>query len=183
MTRHNLAEFTGNGYDKGRSKLIQALWFATLNLVFSKWWCPKSLRPRILRLFGAQVGQGVLIRHRVRVLWPWKLSIGDNSWIGEDVWLLNLEPITIGSNVCLSQAAFLCTGSHDRRSPTFEYDNRPITVRDSAWIAAMAIILGGVTVGEGATVSAAAVVGRDVPADAIVTTQGEVRADNPRRLP
>lgn len=159
----DLAGFTGAGYDKGRPKAVQAAWFAVMNLVFVKWWCPASLRVALLRAFGATVGEGVLVRHRVRVLWPWKLEIGDASWIGEGAWLLNLEPITIGRDVCLSQEAFLCTGSHDRRSPTFEFDNAPIVVGDRAWVGARATVLRGVTVGAGATVGAAALVTRDVP--------------------
>lgn len=163
-TNRQLAGFTGAGYDKGRGKLWQALWFATSNVVFQKWWFPVRLRPTLLRLFGASVGNNVFIRHRVRVHWPWKLVIGDDNWIGEDAWLLNLEPITIGSNVCLSQGAFLCTGSHRRDSPTFEYDNGPISISDGVWIAARATVLRGVTVGAHATVAAHAVASRDVVA-------------------
>lgn len=171
----DLAGFTGAGYDKGRPKLVQALWFAALNLVFYRWWCPARLRVIVLRMFGATIGNGVLIRHRVRVLWPWKLTVGDNCWIGEDAWLLNLEPITIGRDVCLSQGAMLCTGSHDRRSPTFEYDNGPITVADGAWVAVRATVLRGVTVGAGATVAAGAIASRDVPPGAVVVGRDDVR--------
>jgi putative colanic acid biosynthesis acetyltransferase WcaF len=159
----SLRAFRGDGYSAGRGKVWQAAWFATMNLVFMAWWCPKGLRPRLLRAFGAQVGERVFIRHRVRVLWPWKLSIGDDSWIGEDVWLLNLEPITIGGDVCLSQGAFLCTGSHDVRSPSFEYDNGKIAVQDRAWVAAQALVLRGVIVGTGAVVGARAIVTKDLP--------------------
>ena len=109
----SLRTFTGAGYDKGRPVAVQALWFATMNLVFMKWWFPARLRPGLLRAFGATVGERVFIRHRVRVLWPWKLTIGDDCWIGEDAWLLNLEPITLEHDVCLSQGALLRTGSHD----------------------------------------------------------------------
>src|SRR5690242_21872098 len=89
---HQLAAFTGHGYDKGRSKAWQAAWFVTQSLVFGAWWCPMQVRIRLLRLFGAKIGAGVRIRHHVRVLWPWKLQIGDDSWIGEGVWVLNPEP-------------------------------------------------------------------------------------------
>ena len=167
----SLAGFTGHGYDKGRPKLVQALWFATQSLVFGAWWCPRGLRARAAATRSARrSGPGVVIRHRVRVLWPWKLTVGDDCWIGEDVWLLNLEPITLGSDVCLSQGAFLCTGSHDRRSPTFEYDNGPINVGDRAWVAARALVLRGVSVGAGAVVGAHSTVVRDVPADVVVPT-------------
>ena len=124
------------GTTRGAPLAWQAAWFAVQHLVFVKWWFPARLRPHVLRAFGATIGRGVLIRHGVRVHWPWKLTIGDDCWIGEDAWLLNLEPITIGSDVCISQGAFLCTGSHNRRSPTFEFDNGPITIESGAWVAA-----------------------------------------------
>ncbi len=96
------------------ARVTQALWLFVSGAVFMRWWCPAKLRVTILRAFGAEVGENVLVRHRVRIHWPWKLDIGDNSWIGEGAWLLNLEPITIGSNVVISQDALICTGSHDR---------------------------------------------------------------------
>jgi putative colanic acid biosynthesis acetyltransferase WcaF len=159
----HLREFSGAGYDKGRRWPTQAAWFTISNLVFKSWWCPRRLRPVLLRIFGADIGSGVFIRHGVRVLWPWKLRVGHDTWIGEDVWLLNLEQITLGSDVCLSQGAFLCTGSHDRHSPSFEFDNGPITISDQTWVAAQALILRGVNVQSGSVVGARAVVTTDVP--------------------
>ena len=158
----SLADFKGTGYDKGRPYIIQAVWFVIQNLVFSKWWLPQGLRPILLRLFGAEVGNNVFIRHRVRVLWPWKLAIGDNCWIGEDAWILDLERVSIGHDVCVSQGVFLCTGSHDIASPTFEYDNGPITISDGVWLGAQAIVLRGVTIGRNSVVAARARVGSDV---------------------
>lgn len=164
----NLRGFTGAGYDKGRPVPVQALWYATQHLVFAAWWFPPRFRPALLRAFGATVGDRVLIRRGVRVHWPWKLTLGHDVWIGEGAWLLNLEPIRIGSNVCISQEAFLCTGSHDRRTPTFEFDNGPIDVEDGAWVAARAIVLRGVRVGRDATVGAGAVAAADVPHGGVV---------------
>lgn len=158
-----LANFSGAGYDKGRSKLVQALWILTSTLVVERVWCPPALRVETLRIFGAKIGQRVLIRQGVRVHWPWKLAVGDDVWIGVDAWLLNLEPIEIGSDVCISQGAFLCTGSHDAKSPSFEFDNAPIRIQDGAWIAARATVLRGVSVGKGALVGATALVVNDVP--------------------
>jgi putative colanic acid biosynthesis acetyltransferase WcaF len=164
----DLSGFTGAGYDIGRSRLIQALWLSVSGSVFMRWWCPARIRVAILRAFGAQVGANVLIRHRVRIHWPWKLSVGDNTWIGEGAWLLNLEPITLGTNVVVSQEVFLCAGSHDRKSATFEFDNAPITVADGVWLAARSVVLRGVTVGQGATVGACSLVTCDVPGNAVV---------------
>ena len=167
-----LKNFTLAGYDKGRNTVWQALWFATQNLVFKAWWFPRRWRPALLRIFGATVGANVTIRHNVRVLWPWKLSVGSDTWIGEGSWLLNLEPIRLGSDVCVSQDAFLCTGSHRHDSPDFRYDNAPITIEDGAWIAADALVLRGVTVGQGGFVGARAIVARDVPAGETVSPGG-----------
>lgn len=170
----NLGGFQGTGYDKGRSKAIQAIWFAVQNLVFASWWLPASARPRILRLFGASIGKDVFIRHRVRVLWPWKLTVGDNTWIGEGVWLLNLEPITLGHDVCLSQESFLCAGAHDLNSPTFEYDNGPITVESHVWVGARAMLLRGVRVGAGSVISAGSRLSRSVPAGVLARPDGSL---------
>ncbi len=163
----NLAAFRTTGYDRGRSLSWQLGWVVTSRVVFQAWWLPARLRPKILRAFGADVGEGVLIRERVRVHWPWKLSIGADSWIGEGAWLLNLEPITIGHDVCVSQEAFLCTGSHDRRDPAFGYDNAPIIIEDGAWIAARAMVLRGVVVGSEAVVPAGCTVASKVTAGSI----------------
>ena len=174
---HDLAGFTGAGYDRGRNVIWQAMWVATSSLVFERTWCPARLRVAILRAFGAKVGTGVLIRQHVRVHWPWKLSVADNVWIGVDAWLLNLEPITIGSDVCISQGAFLCTGSHDHKSPTFEFDNGPIIIEDGAWIAARATVLRGVTIGRGTLVGANSLVTRSTVAGARVTAPPSVIND------
>lgn len=169
-SERDLSAFTGAGYDIGRGKVVQALWLFVSGAVFVRWWCPAIVRALILRLFGARIGDGVLVRHRVRVHWPWKLSIGDNTWIGEGAWLLNLEPIIIGANVCISQEAFLCTGSHKRRSPTFEFDNAQIRIEDGAWIAARAQIMRGVTVHSNALVGAACLVIKDVPPNSVLVS-------------
>lgn len=174
----DLAGFSGRGYVKGRAVTVQVLWMLASGTLVQRWWCPSSLRVRILRLFGAVIGENVLIRHRVRIHWPWKLTIGSNSWVGEGVWILNLEPVVIGANVCLSQEAFLCTGSHDRRSATFEFDNAPIAIGSGVWIAARVTVLRGVNVGAGATVGATCVVSRDVsPGALLVAPSPQVREE------
>jgi putative colanic acid biosynthesis acetyltransferase WcaF len=167
------------GYDKGRGRGWQVLWFATLHLIFRKWWLPPSVRPVILRAFGADVGQDVLIRHGVRIQWPWKLSLGNDVWVGEGAWLLNLETISVGSDVCISQEAMLCTGSHDRRSADFAMANRPIVISDGAWIGARSVVLCGTRVGSGALVGAGAIAHGDV-ADDIVLQPAEPRSPGSR---
>jgi putative colanic acid biosynthesis acetyltransferase WcaF len=168
LSIRSLAARRGQPYDKGRGIIAQALWVATQSLVFTRVWCPNAVRVAILRAFGAKVGDGVLIRHRVRIQWPWKLTIGDNSWVGTAVELYNLDHITLGNDVCISQYAYVCTGSHDRHSPTFEFDNAPVVLEDGVWLCARSTVLRGVTVGANSTVAATALVTRNVPPDSIV---------------
>jgi putative colanic acid biosynthesis acetyltransferase WcaF len=98
--------------------------------------------------------------------------VGANTWIGEDAWILNLEPVRIGHDVCVSQGVFLCTGSHDISSPTFEYDNGPISIEDEVWLGAQSMILRGVTVGKGAVVAARSKVSSSVPAGSLLASSG-----------
>lgn len=168
-TARNLGGFTGAGYSRGRSVLWQIAWLVVSGSVLMRWWCPSRVRVVVLRVFGAKIGEGANVRHNVRIHWPWKLNVGNNSWIGENTWILNLEPVNIGSNVCISQDVLLCTGSHDRHSPTFEFDNGPITVEDGAWVAARATILRGTVIRSNAVVGATALVaGGEVRAGAVM---------------
>ncbi len=135
------------------------------NIIFlNPWPWPSALRVALLRMFGAKIGQGVVIRSRVNITFPWRLTIGDHVWIGEEVCILSLAPVQIGSNVCLSQRAFLCTGSHDFRKPTFDLKTAPITIGDRCWIAAQSFIAAGVEVGAGTVVGAGSVVLKSAPA-------------------
>lgn len=167
-SRRSLAARRGRPYDKGRGFAAQACWVALSTLVFTQVWCPNSLRCAMLRWFGAEVGVGVLIKHRVRVHWPWNITVGDDTWIGTDVELYNLATITLGSDVCISQYSYVCTGSHDRNSPTFEFDNGPIVIEDGVWLCARSTVLRGVTIGANSVIAATALVTRDVPPDSIV---------------
>lgn len=129
---------------------------------------PSGIKVRLLRLFGARIGSGVVIRSRVNVSFPWRLTIGDHSWIGDEVLILSLADVSIGANVCISQRAFLCTGSHDHRKPTFDLITKPIRIDDGAWIGAMSFVGPDVTVGRGAVCAAGSVVVRDVEPGVIV---------------
>jgi putative colanic acid biosynthesis acetyltransferase WcaF len=175
----DLASFTTTGYDKGRPFLVQAAWVVVQNTFFRAWFCPARTRTQILRAFGARIGDRVHIRQDVRVHWPWKLTVGDGSWIGEGAWLLNLEPISIGSDACISQEALLCCGGHDYRDVSFGYRNGPIRIGDGAWVAARATVLPGVSIGDGAVVAAGMVVARDVPELTLVSPAGSKRLDPP----
>jgi len=164
-----LRDYTTGGFDRGRPLWFEVLWLVVKCLFFlnpAPW--PSALRVALLRAFGAKVGQGVVVRSQVNVTFPWRLSIGDHVWIGEEVLILSLAQVALESNVCLSQRAFLCTGSHDFRAPKFDLITKPITVRGGSWVAAQAFIAPGVEIGEGSMVAAGSVVLENVPAKTLV---------------
>jgi putative colanic acid biosynthesis acetyltransferase WcaF len=120
------------------------------------------LRRGLLRLFGARIGAFVLIRPGVEITFPWKLSIGDNTWIGDDVTLYSLGPITIGANSVISQKSYICAADHDYTQASFPIRERPVQIGDQVWIGADVWVGPGVTVADGAVVGARSTVTRDL---------------------
>jgi putative colanic acid biosynthesis acetyltransferase WcaF len=138
----------------------------------------RSMRCFVLSLFGASIGKRVIFRNGVKVQFPWNLEIGDDSWIGEEVWFINHDKIKIGTNVCISQRSLICSGSHDYMSATLEYAHQPIEIKDGAWVCLGATVLPGVTIGECSVVSAGEVVRKSVP-DYSMLVGGEIRPIDP----
>lgn len=162
-------------YRPGAARWIQGLWFCIGAPLVAARWCPGSQwRSWLLSLFGARIGRCCRIKPGVRIKFPWRLSVGDHCWLGEDVWIDNLADVVIGSHVCLSQGAYLCTGNHNYRKSTFDLSVHPIQIGDGAWIAAMVRIGPGAVIGVDAVVQFGAVLTGSV-ADA------QVMAGNPAR--
>ena len=154
----DLSRFSNAGFDRGASRFKECLWVLVRCLFFAPAWpWPSALRVFWLRRFGARIGRGVVIRSRVNIHFPWRLTVGNHVWIGEEVFILNLAPVTLADHVCVSQRAFLCTGTHDYRSPTFDLITRPIQVETGAWLGAASLVGPGVTVGSQALLAAGAV--------------------------
>ena len=161
----DLRTYDQSGYDRGRPKWFVLLWWLVQAIAF-----PLSLhnfnsfRCWLLSLFGAKLGTGVLIRPTARITYPWKLEIGDYSWIGDDVVLYSLEPIRIGSHTVISQECYLCTGSHDISTTNFCLMTAPITIGNGVWLASDCFIAPGVTIGSNAVIGARSSVFKDIPA-------------------
>jgi putative colanic acid biosynthesis acetyltransferase WcaF len=159
----DLSRYSARNFSRGAGVIREALWIVTSLVLFR--FCPfkfSALKCVVLKMFGAKVGQGVVIKPNVRITFPWKLSLGDHVWLGEECWLLNLAPVSIDSHVCVSQRAFLCTGSHDYKSPTFDLIIKGIHIEGGAWIGAGAWIGPGVRVGSHAVLAACSVAGKDL---------------------
>jgi len=164
-----LSGYTTGGFERGASRLKEGAWWFVRAVFFQSalpW--PSGVRVGLLRMFGAKIGEGVVIRTGVNITFPWRLTVGNHVWLGEEVLILSLAPVVIESNCCISQRAFLCTGTHDFTSPAFTLKTAPITIREGCWVAAAAFIAPGVSVGPESMVAAGSVVTADVPAKVIV---------------
>jgi putative colanic acid biosynthesis acetyltransferase WcaF len=165
----DLAAYKVTDYSPGRSRLVQVLWYVCSAVVFQSQFFPFSpLKTWLLRAFGAQVGTGVVVKPAVRIKFPWRLQVGDHAWIGESVWIDNLATVRIGSNVCISQGAYLCTGSHNHRLPGFDLITRPIEIADRVWICAMAVLLPGTVIASDCVIAAGAVVSGSISSGMLV---------------
>ena len=138
-----------------------------------------GFRRWLLRRFGAQIGEGVIVRPSVKIPYPWKLTIGDHSWIGDDAVLYSFATITIGKNTVVSQKSYLCAGTHDYRSPGFDIQAFPIVIEDEVWVAADVFVAPGVTIGRGAVVGSRSSVFSDLP-EMMVCVGSPARPVHPR---
>ena len=175
-----LTAFSGNENFTLFRKFLLGIWFCVQHLIFKSAFTPSWLRPLSLKLFGATVGSRVFIRRGVRVHFPWNLEIGDNCWIGEEVWFINHEKVTMGSDVCISQRSIICSGGHDYRSASLEYAHKPVTIKNGVWVCLDAKVLPGVTIGECSVVSAGEIVRKSLP-DYSMLVGGHVRPIDPPR--
>lgn len=166
--RVRLAAFDGSDFDKGAGRWKTALWYFVNALVVRASWCPfMGIKIWLLRLFGAKIGRGLVIKNNVTVKSPWNLTVGNDCWLGEHCWIDNLDRVTIGSDVCISQGALLLTGNHDYTLYNMPYRNAPIVVCDGAWIGAQTTVCPGVTVGRHAILTVGSVATKDMEPDGI----------------
>ena len=183
LTYQDLSRFrTPEGF-RGRSALVVQLWWLFDALLFRP--SPQILfgwRRWLLRLFGAEIGKGVLIRPSVEITYPWKVAIGDYGWIGDNAVLYSLAEIRIGAHSVISQHSYLCAGSHDIESTSFGITEAPIIVGSQCWIASHVFVAPGVTIGDGTVVGARSAVFHDLP-PASICTGTPARATRPRPRP
>ncbi len=164
----DLSQYDNHWYCPGRSLIVRIVWHIVNCLVFKSGIFHFPYLKRIILIsFGATVGHKCVLKPNVHIKFPWMLSVGRNSWIGEESLLLNLANISIGSNVCISQRVFLCTGNHDWTKKQFDLVVKPITILDEVWICANVFVGPGVTIGKKSVVTSGSVVTRNLPSGMI----------------
>ena len=145
----SLDKFDNSDYDPGAKAGKRLLWYIVNAVVFASWLLPYSkFKVSLLRIFGAKIGRGVVIKPKVNVKYPWLLEVGDHCWIGEGVWIDNLARVSLGNHVCLSQGAYLLTGNHNYKSSAFDLITGKITIKQGAWVGAKSTVSPGVVMGE-----------------------------------
>ncbi|WP_205757974.1 WcaF family extracellular polysaccharide biosynthesis acetyltransferase [Lutibacter sp. HS1-25] len=161
----NLKSFDSSNFNKGASKLKQFTWII-LNAIFiqSSWFPFMKPKVMLLKMFGAKIGSGLVIKPAVTIKFPWKLVVGDHVWIGENTWIDNLDNVSIGNNVCISQGAMLLTGNHDYTISSFDYRNAPIIIEDGVWIGAKSVVCPGITCRSHAILAVGSIATKDLEA-------------------
>jgi len=140
----DLSKYSIGNYRAGPKFKVMTWYLFNYFIFFSGIPFPSGFKVMLLRIFGAKVGAGVVIKPKVRIKNPWRLIVGNYCWIGEDVWIDNIENVSIGNNVCLSQGAILLTGNHDYSKSNFPPKYDKIIIEDGVWICAKAIVCPGV---------------------------------------
>lgn len=154
----DLGAFSNPEFDRGAPRWKEFGWMLLSALFFRHSLAlGNGLKIRLLRVFGAQIGRGVLIKPGVQIKFPWRLAIGHHCWIGENVWIDNLAPVSIGAHVCISQGAYIFTGNHNYKKRGFDLMVQPVSIEDGAWVGAQAIVCPGASIGTHAVVAAGSV--------------------------
>ncbi|MDF0651198.1 MAG: WcaF family extracellular polysaccharide biosynthesis acetyltransferase [Nitrospira sp.] len=164
----SLADYVPGQYDPGARWFKRGCWYFINAFIFRSCLFPlSSVKACLLRIFGAHIGKRLVIKPRVNIKHPWRLIIDDDVWIGEEVWIDNLVPVHIGSNVCLSQGALVLTGSHDYSDPSFRLTLGEVHLEDGAWVAARSMVCPGVRCGRNAVITAGSVLRKDAEPDGV----------------
>lgn len=162
LSKVRLDLYNNYWYEPG-SKVKICFWMLISSLFFKNSLpIPSKIKVIFLRLFGARVGKGVVIKPSVSIKYPWNLYIGDNSWIGEDVWIDNLVLVKIEPHACVSQGALLLTGNHDFTKPNFDLLVGEIHIKSGAWVGAKSIVCPGVTLHSHTVLAVGSVATRDL---------------------
>ncbi len=175
-TRIRLKCFDGSNFNKGAGTVKATLWYFANALIVRASWNPfMGIKIGLLRLFGAKIGKGLVIKNNVVIKSPWNLEVGDDCWLGEGCWIDNLDKVVIGNNVCISQGALLLTGNHDYTVSSMPYRNAAIYIEDGAWIGAKTTVCPGVTVRHNAILTVGSIATKDMEVNGIYQGNPAVR--------
>lgn len=171
----NLSAFNNHWYKPGGSVVKRVLWYIVSATVVNSFFPISSVKIFWLKLFGAKIGSNVLIKPKVNIKYPWRLKIANNVWIGESVWIDNLDDVEIGNNVCLSQGAMLLCGNHDYTKTSFDLMIGKIILEDGVWVGARAVVCPGSVIRTHAIITVGSVASGELEAYSIYSGNKAVK--------
>lgn len=153
----------------GPLRLFSVLYRSRLTTYDGPFYASRGSIPRRPPGSRLLVGRGVLLNHRARLYFEGpeaSIAIGPDTRIGIRSEVRSRQSVTIGTQCSISwDVQILDTDYHQLVGTEM---TRPVVIGDNVWIGARTVILKGVTIGDGAVVSAGSVVRHDVPARALV---------------
>lgn len=165
MQKVDLSKYNNEWYRPGAGAFKRLLWYLVNARFLDSWFpLPYGFKIALLRTFGASISNGVVIKPKVNIKYPWNLEVGENAWIGEGVWIDNLDKVKIGANACISQGALIMSGNHDYTKSTFDLMIKPIEIGEGAWVGARATVAQGVKMGAHAVLVSGSVASSDLDA-------------------
>ena len=168
MRNQNLKNYSlPKNWSRGKNFFYEMIWQVFFKPIISSSLPGTIWRKYILILFGSKLGKSIRLSPGIKIKMPWRLSVGDYSWIGEDVWIDNLSMVKIGDNVCVSQGVYFCTGNHDFKKVNFNLICESITVESESWIGSKVIIGPGNIIGRGSVIKMGSIITKDIPAQSI----------------
>lgn len=148
----DLSKFNNDWYNPG-NPIKRIVWYFVNAAFFNSAFPVMFVKRALLKLFGAKIGKGLVIKPYVNIKYPWRLSVGNNVWIGEKVWIDNLGFVVLKDNTCVSQGAMLLCGNHHYKKVAFDLIVGNITIEEGAWIGAQCVVCPGVKVGSHAVLT------------------------------
>ena len=146
-----------------RNKVRRAFWTISWFVLFLPSPVPLfGWRSFLLRRFGARIGSRNFIYPSARIWAPWLLETEAVVTIGRGAEVYNPGGVVLRQHSIISQEAYLCGASHNYNDPNFPFQSKRIVLEPYSWVCARAIVLPGVTIGEGAVLGAGSVTARSL---------------------
>jgi putative colanic acid biosynthesis acetyltransferase WcaF len=155
-----------------KEKLRARLWRLVWVLFYRPTpWFMYKFRVFLLNSFGANIDYSAHPENSSFVEFPWNLTMGKKSSIGEGSWIYCLDKIVIGENSCIGQGCQLITGSHNYKSKNFEMITAPISIGTGCWLTSSVTVLMGVNINDYSVVGINSLVTKSIDANRVALGQ------------
>jgi acetyltransferase-like isoleucine patch superfamily enzyme len=148
---------------------------AYLGWFFRSWPSFLGFIPRFIvcKLFFKKLSSFCVIQPNVYIVHGFRIKCGSNFAVNSNTYINAVGGLEIGNNVLLGPNIVISSGEHqytDKKLPVMlqKIVHKKIIIEDGVWIGANAVIMPGITLGEGTIVGAGAVVTKSTEPYSIV---------------